>query len=91
MLTYVAMQGPTAMPMIEPLIQMSIAHILARALHISSIHPEPTTVGRAERKPLKNLPINTAGSDRGTPTMMQVMAKLAEATMFVGFRPKLSV
>lgn len=68
-----------------------MAQILARTSHISSIEPEPTTVGNAERIPLKNLPMKTAGKDRGTPMMRQDMAKLAEATMLMFLRPKLSV
>jgi hypothetical protein len=55
------------MPTIEPLIQMSIAQIRCLTSHRSSMDPDPTTVGMAD----KNLPIITAAKELPAPTRAQ--------------------
>lgn len=88
---YTPTVGPSAIPTIEPLIQRSIAQILCLTSHKSSIDPDPTTVGKADKNPQPNRPMNTAANESPTPTMAQKTAKLKQATRFAVRRPKLSV
>lgn len=71
---YTPIVGPRAIPTIDPLIQRSMAQILCRTSQRSSIDPDPTTVGRADRKPQPNRPIMTAANESPSPTMAQKIA-----------------
>lgn len=71
---YTPAVGPSAIPTIEPLIQRSMAQILCLTSHRSSIDPEPTTVGRADKKPQPNRPMITAAKESPSPTMAQKTA-----------------
>lgn len=71
---YTPIVGPRAIPTIDPLIQRSMAQILCRTSHRSSIDPDPTTVGRADRKPQPNRPMMTAANESPSPTMAQKTA-----------------
>jgi hypothetical protein len=53
------------------LIQISIAQIRCLTSHRSSIDPEPTTVGIAERNPQQNLPMITAAKEFPAPERAQ--------------------
>jgi len=79
------------MPTIEPLIQISIAQILCLTSHRSSIDPDPTTVGMADKNPQKNLPMITAANELPAPTSAQNAVYETQATTFAGRLPKLSV
>jgi hypothetical protein len=88
---YTPTVGPKAIPTIEPLIQISIAQIRCLTSHRSSIEPDPTTVGIADKKPQKNLPIITAANELPAPTRAQNAVYATQATTFAGRLPKLSV
>jgi hypothetical protein len=75
----------------EPFIQMSIAQIRCLTSHRSSIDPDPTTVGRADKNPQQNLPTITAANELLAPAIAQKAVYATQATMFVGRLPKLSV
>lgn len=89
-LIYVAKHGPNAMPIIEPLIQMSMANMRGLMDHISSIEPDPTTVGTADRNPETNLPMEIAAICL-TPQIALKAAQAALAMICVRLRPKVSV
>lgn len=63
--------GPAAIPTMDPLIQMSIAEILCLTSHRSSIDPDPTTVGKADKKPQPKRPIITAAKWSPAPTITE--------------------
>jgi hypothetical protein len=71
---YTPTVDPSAIPTIDPLIQRSIAQILCLTSHKSSIDPDPTTVGKADKKPQPNRPMKTAASESPIPTIAQKAA-----------------
>ena len=75
----------------DPLIQISIAQIRCLTSHKSSIDPDPTTVGIADKKPQMNLPMIIAANELPAPTRAQNAVYATHATTFAGLLPKLSV